>query len=295
MLRTEKSSIHRISSSSLPVILTAAHAYLCILSVSFFFSFYLFYLFLFYWIFYLYLKCYSLLSPIPSPFPCFYKDAPPPIHLLTPSSLPWHSPTLGHSALHRTKGFSSHWYMTRPSSATYAAGTICTPLLSLGALEYLVGWYCCSSYEVANPFSSFSPFSNSSIGVPVLTPMVGCKYLPLYLSGSGRASQETAIPSSCQQALLGIHNHVWVWHLYMGWIPRWYSLWMAFASVSTPHFVPVFFFFFLDRSPSGLRIWRWVGGSIPQLGALPNLWIWSLQVLPSICWIFQLISSLFGP
>jgi hypothetical protein len=27
----------------------------------------------------------------------------------------------------------------------------------------LVSWYCCSSYGVANPFSSFSPFSNSSI------------------------------------------------------------------------------------------------------------------------------------
>jgi hypothetical protein len=38
----------------------------------------------------------------------------------------------------------------------------------------LVGWYCCTSYEVANPFSSFSPFSSSFIGVPVLNPMVGC-------------------------------------------------------------------------------------------------------------------------
>jgi hypothetical protein len=39
---------------------------------------------------------------------------------------------------------------------------------------------------------------------------------------------------------LGIHNSVWVWWLYMGWIPRWDSLWMAFPSVSTPHFVSVF-------------------------------------------------------
>jgi hypothetical protein len=28
----------------------------------------------------------------------------------------------------------------------------------------LVGWYCYSSYGVANPFSSFSPFYNSAIG-----------------------------------------------------------------------------------------------------------------------------------
>jgi hypothetical protein len=36
---------------------------------------------------------------------------------------------------------------------------------------------------VANPFSSFTPFSNSSIGDPVLS-WVGWNHLPLYLSGS---------------------------------------------------------------------------------------------------------------
>jgi hypothetical protein len=45
----------------------------------------------------------------------------------------------------------------------------------------LVGWYCCSSYGVANLFSSFSPFSNSSIGDPTLSTMVGCEHLTLYL------------------------------------------------------------------------------------------------------------------
>jgi hypothetical protein len=44
-----------------------------------------------------------------------------------------------------------------------------------GNSEGLVGWYC-SSYEVANPFSSSRPFSNSSIGDPALSSMVGCKY-----------------------------------------------------------------------------------------------------------------------
>jgi hypothetical protein len=73
-----------------------------------------------------------------------------------------------------------------------------------------VGWYCffCG---VANHFSSFSPFLNSSIGAPMLNPMVVCKYPPLYLSGSGRTSLEAAISGSCQHALLGIHNSVWVW------------------------------------------------------------------------------------
>jgi hypothetical protein len=44
---------------------------------------------------------------------------------------------------------------------------------SLRVLEGLVGGYCCSSYGVVNPFNSFSPFSNSSIGDPVVSPMVG--------------------------------------------------------------------------------------------------------------------------
>jgi len=78
----------------------------------------------------------------------------------------------------------------------------------------------------------------------------------------------------------------------MGWIPRWGSLWMALPWVSAPHFVLVFP---LDRSRSGLKSWRWVGGPITQTRTWPNLWIWSLQVLPTFCWVFQLISSLLGP
>jgi hypothetical protein len=42
---------------------------------------------------------------------------------------------------------------------------------------------------VANPFSSFSPSSNST-GVTKLSQMVSCEHLPLYLSGTGRVSQE---------------------------------------------------------------------------------------------------------
>jgi hypothetical protein len=45
----------------------------------------------------------------------------------------------------------------------------------------LVGWYCCSSYVVANPFNTFSPFCNSSIGDPMLSPVVSCKLPLLYL------------------------------------------------------------------------------------------------------------------
>ena len=48
--------------------------------------------------------------------------------------------------------------------------------------------YCCSSCEVANPFSSLGTFSNSSIRDTVLSPMVDWEHLILYLSGTVRAS-----------------------------------------------------------------------------------------------------------
>jgi hypothetical protein len=36
----------------------------------------------------------------------------------------------------------------------------------------------------------------------------------------------------CQQNLSAIcNNSVWVWWLYMGWIPRWGILWMVFLSL----------------------------------------------------------------
>jgi len=41
-------------------------------------------------------------------------------------------------------------------------------------------WCCCSSYGVANPFSSFSPFSNSSFRDSVLILTVSCKHSHLY-------------------------------------------------------------------------------------------------------------------
>ena len=56
------------------------------------------------------------------------------------------------------------------------------------------------------PFSSLGPFSNSSIGDPVLSPMHGFQHPPLYLSDTGTASQETALSGSCQEALVGIHS-----------------------------------------------------------------------------------------
>jgi hypothetical protein len=162
-----------------------------------------------------------LVSPLKIPYPL---PSPPLTNSPTPTSWHWHSPIL---VLHKTKSLSSHWWPSRPSSATYASRamspTMCFLWLvaySQGSLGVLVSSYCGSSYGAANPFSSLGPFSSSFIGDPVLCPMDDSEHPLLYLSGTGRASQETAISGSCQQALVGIHNSVWFSWLFMGWIPR---------------------------------------------------------------------------
>ena len=199
------------------------------------------------------------------PDPSYYEGAPSnhTHSYLTTQEFPYY----GTLSLHRTKGHSSHWFQIRPSSATYAAGASLVgglfPSNSGRGWGFLVGWYCCS-YGVVNPFRSFIPFSNASIREPLLSLMICCKPPHLYLLGSGRASQKTAISVSCQQALLGISDSVWVWCLYMRWIPRWGSLWVTFPSVSVPHFVPIFP---LDMGNARLKIWRWVGVPIPNWGA----------------------------
>jgi hypothetical protein len=66
--------------------------------------------------------------------------------------------------------------------------------------------------------------------------MDGCEHPLLYFSGTGRASLETGISGSYQQALVGMHNSVWFWWLYMGQIPRWGSLWILIPSDSASHF-----------------------------------------------------------
>jgi hypothetical protein len=57
----------------------------------------------------------------------------------------------------------------------------------LGALEVLLGSYCCFSYETVSYNGSFGPFSRFSIGDPVLSPLVGWAHQSLYLSGTGIA------------------------------------------------------------------------------------------------------------
>jgi hypothetical protein len=134
---------------------------------------------------YLNFKCFPpsrfpLCKPlIPSPPPAFMRMPPShtPHSCLTVLALTYP----GVSSLHWSKGLSSHWCLLRPSSVT----SICAGAMGSFNVYSLVcvlvpgnwelGWYCCYSYGVANDFTSFSPSPNSSIGVPVLSLMVGCE------------------------------------------------------------------------------------------------------------------------
>jgi hypothetical protein len=131
-----------------------------------------------------------MLSPFPIPlhtswkpfipYPCFYEVvSPPPTH-----SLLSHSPTLG------LRDF------TGPRASSPIDAQRGHPLLHMQLEPWvlpciLFGWrfspwelwvYWLVHIVVANPFSSFRPFSNSSISDPVPSLMIGCKHLLLYFS-----------------------------------------------------------------------------------------------------------------
>jgi hypothetical protein len=110
--------------------------------------------------------------------------------------------------------------------------------LDTWALGILVSTYDCSSYRVADPFSSHT-FSSFIIGGPVFHPIDDCEHPLLYLSGTGIASQETTISGSFQQNLAGIYSSVCVWWLIMGRIPGWGRLWMVHPFVLALNFVCV--------------------------------------------------------
>jgi hypothetical protein len=111
--------------------------------------------------------------------------------------------------------------------------------LETRALGVLVSSYCCSTYRVADPFSSLGTFSSFSIGGPVFHPIDDCEHPLLYLPDTGIASYETAIPGSLHQNLAGICNSVWVWWLIMEWICGWGSLWIVHPFILAPNFVSV--------------------------------------------------------
>ena len=147
-----------------------------------------------------------LFSPLKTPYPVH----PLPAHYPKCSHFPEHAfPYTRSMSLLVSKGLSSHWCPTRPSSATHATGargpsfcTLWVVIKSLGGLEGLVGSYFYSSYGAANTFSSLGPSSRFSIGDHLLSSITGWEYPLQYFSGTGRASHEIAISCSSQQALI---------------------------------------------------------------------------------------------
>jgi hypothetical protein len=128
-------------------------------------------------------------------------------HPPTPTSWPCLSPVLGHIKFARLMGLSFHWWPTRPSSDTYAA----RDTSSSGLLD---SSYCCSTYRIADPFSSLGTFSSSSIGGPVVHPIADCEHPLLCLLGPGIVSQETVLSGSFQQNTHGrsYRDKVWSCH-----------------------------------------------------------------------------------
>ena len=148
-------------------------------------------------------------------------------HPPTPMSLLWYLPTLGHQTSHDQgpllslmfdKDILCYVFSWSHGSPSLFAGFV--PECS-GVGGGLLGSYYCSSCKVTNPFSSFSPSSNSSTVDPIISLIVGCEHEPLFLPTSGRAPKDTAILGSFQQSFVGIHNSDRVWCLYTGWIHRW--------------------------------------------------------------------------
>jgi hypothetical protein len=124
---------------------------------------------------YLHFKCYpfSLFSlwksPISSLLPLLLWGCSP-THLLPPASLPWHFLHWGIKASPDQVPFLP--LMPNQGILRYYAGAMSLHVyafvggLVAGSSGRLVNWYC-SSYGVANPFSFFRPFSNSSIEDPI--------------------------------------------------------------------------------------------------------------------------------
>jgi hypothetical protein len=102
-------------------------------------------------IFFIYIsnfKCYPKSSLYPSPTLLPY---PP-----TPTSWPWHSSVMGHIKFARPRG-------SLPSDGQLGH-LLLHMQLDIRALGVLVSSYCCSTYRVADPFSSLRAFSSFSFG-----------------------------------------------------------------------------------------------------------------------------------
>jgi hypothetical protein len=114
----------------------------------------------------------------------------------------------------------------------WSHGSFCVYSLvvqSPGALGGLASWYCCSLHGAANPCSSFSPFSNSSIRDPQAQSS-GWLWASVSICQDLAETLRKAISGFHQQALPGIHNTIdhrfggRIWDGSPGWaVSGWYT------------------------------------------------------------------------
>jgi hypothetical protein len=137
-------------------------------------------------------------SPIPSllPAPCSLLR-----NLCTPASWPWHSPVLGHVIFERPR--------TSPPNDGQLGHLLLHMQLESRALWVLVSSYCCSSYRVADPFSSLGTFSSSSIGGLVFHPIDDCEHPFLCFSDTGTSLKNTPAIKLLPQTQQVWHFLIW--------------------------------------------------------------------------------------
>jgi hypothetical protein len=203
--------------------------------------------------------------------PLYYPHALLP-NPLTPISWPWHSPVLGHIIFARPRA--------SPPNDGWLGHILLYMQLETQDLGVLVSAYCCSSYMVADTFTTLRTFSSSSIeggGEGMFHPGDDSEHPLLYFPGTGIASQEIALLVSCWQNVAGVCNSVCVWWLLMGWIPRCGRLWMVLPSVTGPNFLSV--------TPS-------MGILFPILRRNEVSTLWSFFFLSCMCFAYCILGIL---
>jgi hypothetical protein len=156
-----------------------------VISFHFFFSFLLD-------IFFIYIS--NAIVKVPYNLPTALITNPP-----TPNSWPRHSPVQGHIIFTRQVAY--------PPNDSILCHLLLHMELETRALGVMASSYCCSSYRVADHFSSLHTFSSSSTG-GLFHPKDDYEHPLLYFPGTSKALQETTIAGSCQQNLVGICNSV---------------------------------------------------------------------------------------
>jgi hypothetical protein len=128
-----------------------------------------------------------------------------------------------------------------------------------------VSWLCSSSCGVLFFFGACNPSSYSSLRLPKLHPMFGCRCL--YLSESAEvwslSEDNMLLFASIKEFINSVRN----WCLPMEWFSSWAGYWLVISSVSALSSVPAFL---VNRINFGLKVLWVVSVFIAPLEFLPG-------------------------